>query len=285
MTDAPRTRSDYGPGGLALVQATCLDLATYLGDYWDDLVIVGGYVPSLLVTARGDVEPHLGTLDLDLGLSIGVVTGERYQEMARRLRQAGYRPDQKAGGQTVHHRWCPPGNDLGVTVDFLIQNPRRGVEAGKPLHLARGFGPIRNDALEAAFADRLPVVLEGLTLREEHVTRTVQVCGPAAFVVLKAHALKSRGLPKDAYDLCYMIRNYGVEGPADVAGRWDLVRSLPVAAGALRILRAEFASRQSLGPKRVAQFHEQDDDEDVRADAVGSVKRLLVLVSTAVPPY
>ena len=32
------------------------------------------------------------------------------------------------------------------------------------------------------------------------------MCGPGAFVVLKALAFRDRGEPKDAYDLVYVLR-------------------------------------------------------------------------------
>ena len=42
------------------------------------------------------------------------------------------------------------------------------------------------------------------------------MCGPGAYVVLKALAFRGRGEPKDAYDLFYVLRNYG-EGPQSIA--------------------------------------------------------------------
>jgi predicted nucleotidyltransferase len=42
----------------------------------------------------------------------------------------------------------------------------------------------------------------------ERASREIWVCGPGAFVVLKALAFRTRGENKDAYDLYYVIRNY-----------------------------------------------------------------------------
>ena len=49
MIGKPETRDEYSGGSLALVRSTCLYVATKLGDMLDDIVIVGGLVPSLLV--------------------------------------------------------------------------------------------------------------------------------------------------------------------------------------------------------------------------------------------
>ena len=278
MADLPRTRSDYDPAGLDLVKATCLDLASYLGDYWDDLVIVGGYVPTLLVEPNDGVEAHPGTLDVDLGLSLGVLEGDRYQEIANRLRQAGYEPAKKESGEPIHFCWRRPEEEGGVSVDFLIEDPGEGVKPGKSFHLGEEFAPICTEALAAAFADRIPVHLEGSTLRGEKIRRTVQVCGPAAFVVLKVYAFRNRGLPKDAFDLYYMIRNYGIAGPEDVAARWPLLRELDCSSAALGYLRDDFSSELSIGPRRVAEFVEQPDDDELAVDVVGFVGRLVELV-------
>lgn len=68
--EKPTIASQYPSGQTARIRATCLLLATRLGDLMDDLVVVGGLVPSLLI----DQEPlpgaslHTGTMDLDLGL-------------------------------------------------------------------------------------------------------------------------------------------------------------------------------------------------------------------------
>jgi hypothetical protein len=49
MPDKPKRASDYKSDQVTLVRATCLYVATKLGDLMDDLVIVGGLVPSLLI--------------------------------------------------------------------------------------------------------------------------------------------------------------------------------------------------------------------------------------------
>ncbi|MEO6599736.1 MAG: hypothetical protein ABIQ16_07680 [Polyangiaceae bacterium] len=45
------------------MRSTCLTLATKLGNLMNDLVIVGGLVPSLIVDPTEDVPAHVGTLD------------------------------------------------------------------------------------------------------------------------------------------------------------------------------------------------------------------------------
>jgi hypothetical protein len=49
MLEKPSFASDYKREDLELVRQTCLYVATKLGDLLDDLVVVGGLVPSLLI--------------------------------------------------------------------------------------------------------------------------------------------------------------------------------------------------------------------------------------------
>lgn len=72
--------------------SACQILALRLGDLLDDLVIVGGLVPTLLV--RGghlevDGDVHAGTADLDVGISVSLLEGGRYHEIASALRAHG----------------------------------------------------------------------------------------------------------------------------------------------------------------------------------------------------
>ena len=88
MISKPSTRDGYGIEQLGFVHRTCLYIATKLGDLLDEIVVVGGLVPYLLVDQENlpsGLEPHAGTMDLDMGLALAILKNERYQELG-----AGY---------------------------------------------------------------------------------------------------------------------------------------------------------------------------------------------------
>src|SRR3954471_5823358 len=108
MPPKPTTAAGYAPEQVARVKATCLYLATKLGDLMPELVVVGGLVPSLLIDQENlppNISAHVGTLDLDLGLAFALVGEARYQEVTVRLRTAGFRPDETQAGQLTRQRW------------------------------------------------------------------------------------------------------------------------------------------------------------------------------------
>ena len=108
MPEKPRTAAGYAPEQVQRVRATCLYLATKLGDLMDDLVVVGGLVPSLLIDQSQlpeEVSPHVGTMDLDVGLAFVVVAEHHYQTLTERLRRAGLQPDVNEEGNPTRQRW------------------------------------------------------------------------------------------------------------------------------------------------------------------------------------
>lgn len=101
MPDKPTTAAGYPPGQGELVRRTCLYVVTKLGDLVDDLVVVGGLVPALLIQQDQTNEAHVGTMDLDVGLTLALLEDERYAALAERLRRAGFSPDRNDQGRTT----------------------------------------------------------------------------------------------------------------------------------------------------------------------------------------
>src|SRR5438046_291711 len=96
MAEKPTTAAGYRSEDVARVRATCLYIATKLGDLMEELVVVGGLVPSLLFDqghiAEG-ADPHVGTMDLDVGLAVALLDEGRYRTITDRLRKAGFSQD------------------------------------------------------------------------------------------------------------------------------------------------------------------------------------------------
>jgi hypothetical protein len=276
MPEKPTTAAGYPPDQIARVKATCLYLATKLGDLMPELVVVGGLVPSLLVEQENlpeNVTPHVGTMDLDLGLAFALVGEQRYQEVAERLRKASFSPDKNEEGQPTRQRWRI--SDPPVTVDFLIE-PEKSAEAqaGRLFPLTKDWAAIIAPGLHLAFKNNRKVTLSGKTIVGETAERVVRVCGAGAFVVLKGLAFHIRGENKDAYDLFYLLRNYG-RGVSDVVAELRPLLPDESAARALEYLRADFKDSESIGPRRVAEFLYGRTDANTQADAVGFVRQLL----------
>lgn len=277
MADGPATAVDYSLGQLERVRATCLYVATKLGDLLSDIVVVGGLVPSLIVDQTmlpEGTEAHSGTQDLDLGLALALLDQERYRAISHRLREAGFSPDVNEHGKATRQRWRVRSPDATVTIDFLIPPSRPDDQGGALRDLEVDFAAFIISGLRLAFLDRQIIRLSGKTIFGEQAERNVPVCGAGAFVALKALAFNARGYRKDAYDLYYVVRNYG-SGVEDVAIRLRRLLREPEAGEALEILRRDFLDHGGLGAIRVAQFLRGTIDDDIQADVAGFVTRLV----------
>jgi len=276
MPEKPTTAPGYRREHLGLVRATCLFFATKLGDLMDDLVVVGGLVPSLLIDQEaGDIafEPHAGTMDLDIGLAAALLEQGRYREISDRLRRSGFSPDESETGRPTRQRWKFEAHEK-VTIDFLMPPTSPDDRGGSLRNLEHDFAAVIAPGLHLAFRDRIRISLSGQTIVGEDATREIWVCGAGAFIVLKALAFNLRGENKDAYDLFYVLRNYGARLD-DVVERVMPLLDDENTRNAIEILRQDFLSETSVGPRRVAAFQTGGPDAAIQADVVGLVVALL----------
>ncbi len=279
------TRDQYTPELTAKVRRACQLVALRLGYLMDDLVVVGGLVPTLL-TLGGEIqlddeaERHVGTTDLDIGLALGVLDGDRYTEISRALEDAGFAPNTNARDNVTPHTWRGP---LGVTVDFLME-PTPGDQPGRVKWLeGNRFGAFVTPGIALAFQDRADVEITGPGPDEALSTRTIGVCGPGAFVVLKALAYGGRASDKDAYDLHYVLAHFGA-GVVDVAERLRPLSDSDAARSAIGILRRDFSDIDHTGPMAVARFLNRADDDDLKRDVAGAVHALLGALAASDAP-
>jgi hypothetical protein len=284
MPEKPSFASEYPREQAELVRQTCLYVATKLGDLLNELVVVGGLVPSLLIpeesVSQGE-DIHIGTMDLDLGPSLALLDAERYEELTARLRRAGFEPDVNKVGNPTFQRWkIEPSGRLKVTVDFVIPPSRDEDEGGKIRHIEKDFAAVITPGLHLAFKDRQKLSLRGMTILGEKASREIWVCGPGAFVVLKALAFGTRGENKDAYDLYYVIRNYGSSVDDVFECLLPLLHEQDTQK-ALQILHRDFSDPDGVGPHRVAEFMYRAPNDDMQADVAGFVRELLRKCSIA----
>lgn len=285
MQSKPKNITGYERDQVELVLMTCRYVSTILGDFMDEIVVVGGLVPSLIIEQSDlseGVELHAGTIDLDIGLSLAVYDDHLYQKITGRLRGAGFSPDTNEKGNPTNQRWQITNAEGKVTIDFLIPATKEDIGKLKRFkNLEKDFAALPADGLMLAFADYVEITLNGLTIKGEMVeNRKIRVCGPGAFVMLKAIAFANRGENKDAYDLFYTIRNYGA-GPDEVAERFVSLGENEYCDRALTILKENFLKIDQVGVRRAAEFllGEDADAEDLQAEVVGFMTRFVDTVS------
>lgn len=279
MVDRPQYFDDYKPYMLEAVRSTCLHVATRLGDdLMRELILVGGLVPSLLPMSTDDprlLGQHAGTSDLDLGLELAVLDNNHYKTIVEKLKLAGFRPALNERGIETKQTWQVLAGTTPVKVDFLINPIDSAAMPGKLQNFTADFAAINVPGLELAFRDSVPMTISGTTLDGARAERTINVCGPAAFVVLKSLAHKYRGnKDKDAYDLLYVLQRFA-GGIEEIVRRLYSFGGHPQVADALGVLKTDFSEIDATGIVRFTNFLFRERNEEAEADAAGAVKELL----------
>jgi len=264
-------QGDYAPREVEAARRVMTELWQVLAQYRDAMVLIGGWVPELLLPAA--VPPHTGSLDVDVLLDPGPLREEaRYAELVTLLKGRDYvetdKPFKLAKAVLVDD-----GDPIRVEVDLLLPRKPR-TRRGKVLP---DFRAIEADGARFALGHRQALTFQGRMPDGRLNTITIQVASLAAFIVMKAYALDGRDKPKDAYDLYFCLKN-AAGGPQGLANALRADRAHPEVLRALEILAAKFKSPNDYGPGSVAMFLDPEDADErrfVARDAYALMKGLL----------
>jgi hypothetical protein len=259
MTVEPRTRHDYGERETRAAHRVLVDLGQVLGSWFkDSIVVVGGWVPDLLVHDPGEV--HVGSIDVDLALDAEKLREGRYAEIVKSLLATGrYTQTKKPFRLRATVELGDGGPAVVVDVDFLKTFEKRRNRRGP--RLAPGFRPLDADGCAAAFRQPALVPIDGHTISGAENRVQVLVASVADFLVMKSYALAGRDKPKDAYDICYCL-DHAEGGIEPLAHSWRERRPDPLVEGAIKHLREKFSSVTAYGAQQVAAFYDATTREE-----------------------
>ena len=82
-------RTDYNAEAVEAARSVMLELSRVLGEYHNDMVIVGGWVPELLIEQAPHT--HIGSLDVDVALNHRTLHEVGYKTILQLLLLHGYR--------------------------------------------------------------------------------------------------------------------------------------------------------------------------------------------------
>ncbi len=257
MNPEPRQRDDYSARQIEAAHRVLVDLGQVLAAFEDCLVVIGGWVPDLLLDQAD--EPHVGSIDVDLALDANKLAEDRYADLLKLLLNTGrYKPGGKPFQLVVEVDLKDGLKPVQVEVEFLAPKEVK-LKKHKP-KLLEGFRVLQADACGTAFHAPVEKQVSGRTVRGASNTVRLRVASLPDFLVMKAHALAGRDKPKDSYDLCYCLEHFP-EGPDRLAAMWAARRQEKDVARAIDILREKFASVDAFGPQQVVEFHGSADSE------------------------
>ncbi len=238
-----------------------------------EFVVIGGLVPELLCSASA--LQHAGTTDIDVQVNLEIARGSvNTKRLETALKNAEFVPDTER-----RWRWRTVGSAAGTVVKFelLADLDDQPTEATVLFNDCDELGAVNLRGTGCASMDIETRQMSARIGGVDHVVE-VNVAGLAGFLLAKCAAARARRLPKDWYDMAFVLLHNDAGGPEAAAGA-VLDRFGSQASGAARSalddLLANFADHLSQGPEAYAEQmlfdHPELDAAELRADAIVAV--------------
>lgn len=263
MTTEPRNQSEYGSREVEAARRVLIDLGQVLAGFEDCLVLVGGWVPSLMLGEAS--KDHSGSIDVDLALDTVKLGEGRYAQLidcllkTRRYKK-GTEPFRLFTTVDLKDGESP----IRVDVDFLKSHEAK-TKKNKPKLIA-DFRPLDADGCAEAFAHPGILVISGQMIKGQKNSVKFRVASIADFLIMKSYALAKRDKPKDAYDICYCMEHYP-KGIEELALEWRRrLKERPVQE-AIAFLKEKFSAVDQYGPSQVVEFFGSDNEEERKRQA------------------
>lgn len=277
MSPEPRQREEYSDRQCKAAHRVLVDVGQVLASFADCLVVVGGWVPDLLLPEAE--EPHIGSIDVDLALDAEKLNEGRYAELlAVLLGTKRYQQGAKDFQLVVEVDLKDGRKPVQVEVEFLAPKDVK-LKKNRP-KLVANFRVLQADGCGVAFHAPVELKLSGQNVLGAKNTVRLRIASLADFLVMKAHAIGGRDKPKDTYDLCYCLEHVA-DGMDELAAGWRARRDEPEVARAIGILQEKFASVDAFGPQQLVEFHRAPDEEEQAMQARRAyelVQRFLKLI-------
>lgn len=274
MQAEPQSAADYDDRVTAAVKTVLIEMGQILGSFKGKFAIVGGAVPWLLL--NNDDMPHVGTIDVDVGLDAEALGDGEYATLVESLMQHGY--NQRDGLRKFQlAREVQPtdgGNSIEIVVDFLMPRDAEIIKNVPPL--ISDFAVQKADGAELAMRFYQLVAISGEMPTGGTNRVEIAVCSIPALIAMKGHALNGRLKQKDAYDIYYCIRNYS-DGIAKLAEECRPLLDYESGATGYNLIAQKFDTLEGFGPTCVRRFVEETNvlgdrtAEQWQQDAFGQV--------------
>lgn len=267
------TKKDYDALQVEAARSVMLELVRLLAEYRDDIVIVGGWVPALLIPQ--DRKPHIGSTDVDLALNHRTLNGPGYKTICKLLAGRGYTQDKKQ--PFIFWRTVEVGEKKIVVEVDLLAGEYEGTGKTHRTQTVQDVRARKARGCDLAFEQPATIAIEGSLPGGAMDSTTIRIASIVPFLAMKGMALATRLKEKDAWDIYYCVRWYPGEPEALVNVCRDHINNGLVKEG-FKNIGEKFASPDHVGPTFVADFEEISDPEAravTKRDAYERIRYLL----------
>ena len=274
----PQSANQYEDRTTKAVKSVLVEIGQILGSFQGKFAVIGGAVPWLLLDNHE--MPHVGTLDVDLGLDAEALGDGEYARLVDVLMEHEYKQSEGLRKFQLVRTIQPAegGDPIDIIVDFLM--PREAaIEKNKP-PIVENFAVQRADGADLALHFNELVAVRGTMPGGGTNQVEIAVCSIPALLAMKGYALNGRYKQKDSYDVYYCVRNY----PGGIPSLADACRPLlehKSGAQGYGFVNAKFDKVEGFGPTCVRKFVQESKilgertPEQWQQDAFGQVDEWL----------
>jgi hypothetical protein len=264
--DGKRTQNTFDSNIADISYSHMLELILALGAYTDGMVLVGGWVPYLLLchSQREAADfAHIGSKDIDIAIDPKKIDRSRYASIEEILSDRGFAPKTDRNGIVIPYSYVK--NISGsrgieqVEVDFL--GPEYG-GTGK----SRRHQVVQDDFLirkargaEIVFEHKIMLDLKGVLPDGANTIVPTPIADITGIMTMKGMAIGSRYKEKDAYDIVSLIEYYK-DGPESVAEEIRPYSKNTLVSEALDNIALKFRETNAEGPNWAADFYRYQGD-------------------------
>lgn len=250
------TQDDYRSEELDACRSVLIELIHLLGDFKNEIAIVGGWVPQLLLPTAG--EPHVGTLDVDIAFDFENISDDTYKSLLKLLTERGYQQSEQQ--PFIFHRVVQgSARPITVEIDFL-SGEYGGTGKRHRTQEVQNVRARKARGCDLVFEQTVTVKIEGTLPAGGKDEVSCQIAGVVPFIIMKSMALADRIKEKDAYDIDYVLRYYP-GGIQEVVKAFEAFISHGLVQEGLKKLRSKFQTPDHVGPKWVVDFLGITDNE------------------------
>ncbi len=279
---AQRLSGDYTEGLTCTSLSALLELAVTLRSYKDSIVLIGGWVPYLLIDEFGRGEfRHVGSIDIDLAVDPAEVDADAYASIVEIIEWRGYKSRVDRNGNPILFSFSKPvpspldHKEYEISVDFLTsaspesgKHRHRKVQPGLPARIVEGC--------RLAFQHNIAKKLSGTLPGDGKAIEEIRMLNIEGCIGMKGIVLGKAYREKDAYDI-YSVIGQCLDNPSTVAAEVKPHLNDNDMKRGIDSIRQRFRDINAEGPAWVANFISADLEvrKRVKAEAFVVVQEFL----------
>jgi len=266
-------RYDYSKKEVGACLSVLVELMTILGEFRDNIVLVGGWIPYFLMEKNR--HEHVGSLDIDIALDFQKISSDTYNTILQLLKSKGY---EKGKQPFIFYRTIPTENGGNITVEVdLLTGEYGGTGKSHRTQSIQDIKARKARGCDLVFKQNCLLLISANMPDGALNEVSVKVATIIPFLVMKGMCMWDRYKEKDAYDIYFTILHY----PGGINELVKIFQSFksnkPVREG-LGKIKAKFKDINAPGPVWLINFEEIDDEEEkerVKRDAYERINAFL----------